>query len=93
LTLLFERTHFLMFRLDLILFGDNTVVIHQEKTFSARTPDHSKNRKVNEFMPIRRSISFATILFQLVVLHIRGKELSDDRHSCAGNVERECAHF
>ena len=44
-----------------------------------------------EFMPIRRSISFVTILFQLVALYIRGKELSDDRHSCAGSAERECA--
>jgi len=35
-------------------------------------------------MPLNNRISFVTVQFQLVVLHIRGKVLPDDEHSCAG---------
>jgi len=37
-------------------------------------------------MPLSSSISFVTVQFQLVVVHICGKELLDDQHSCAGDA-------
>ena len=37
-------------------------------------------------MPVNSSISFVTIQFQLVVVHICGKELLDDQHSYAGGA-------
>jgi len=35
-------------------------------------------------MPLNSS--FVAVQFQLVVLHIYGKELLDDQHSCAGGA-------
>jgi len=37
-------------------------------------------------MPLSSSISFVTVQFQLMVVHICGKELLDDQHSFAGGA-------
>ena len=37
-------------------------------------------------MPLSSEISFVTVQFQLMVVHICGKELLDDQHSCAGGA-------
>ena len=37
-------------------------------------------------MPLRSWISFVTVQFQLMVVHICGKELLDVQHSCAGGA-------
>jgi len=31
-------------------------------------------------------ISLVTVQFQLALLHVHGKELTDDQHSCAGSA-------
>ena len=38
-------------------------------------------------MPLSSWISFVAVQFQIVVLHIRGKELLDDQHSRARSSE------
>ena len=59
--------------------------IHLEKTqINARTLGHWRNRKVVDSMPLISWISFVTVQFQLVVVHICGMELLDDQHSYAG---------
>ena len=56
--------------------------IQLEKTqISARTPGHWRNGKVVQSMPLSSWINFVTVQFQLVVVHICGKELLDDQHS------------
>jgi len=71
--------------LELSWFYLAIINIQLEKTqISARTPGHWRNRKVVESMPLSSWISFVTVYFQLVVVHICGKELLDDQHSCAG---------
>ena len=62
------------------------IVFQQEKQICAKMSGHWRNRKVVELLPLSSWTSFFTVQFKLVVLHIRGKELPDDQHSCAGSA-------
>jgi len=70
---------------DLILFDGNWYC-SKEKQISARTPGHRRSGKVIELIPLRGWISFVTVQFQLVMLHMCGKDEPDDKHSCAGSA-------
>jgi len=53
-----------------------------------------RNQKVIKSMPLNGQICFVPVQFQvMMVLHIRGKELLDDQHSCAGGAGFQLVSF